>query len=198
MSRKPLFQCAECGGSVFDAVGPGRTAEYRRGVELPVPPDFAIPTCASCGETYFTVQRGERLAKLQKPAFELWLKSHAAELIGLLLERHAISLRQLETACGFTATYFSHVIHGSKTPSLQLVRQLEAYDACPRELQRLLEGRVWKPADVAASIFATPVMHAALASVEHGRVEITAGIPAAYEGATFELGSASNDKRTAA
>jgi len=60
------FPCAECGAPVTLAKGVGRTAERRRGEFLPVPDDFAIPTCAACGERYFTVELGEQLAKAQE------------------------------------------------------------------------------------------------------------------------------------
>ena len=198
MSRKTLFLCAECGGDVFSTTGPGRTAAYRRGVDLPVPEDFAVPKCAECGETYLTASESERLATLQKPAFEAWLTNHATALIDALRKRHRISQKQLEIACGLTPTYFSHISRGRKTPSLQLVRLLEAFEAVPDELQRHIEGRAWKPADVAASIFTTPVMQGAAASIESGRAVITACAPATYKAMQFTLGPASNDNRTAA
>lgn len=59
------FRCIECGDTVVLVTGPGRVEEYRRGVYLPVPDDFPIPTCPTCGEAYFTVERGRALEAAQ-------------------------------------------------------------------------------------------------------------------------------------
>ncbi len=65
MSDFQPFRCAECGAEVGLTSGPGRAAEYRRGMFLPIPDSFAVPTCTSCREMYFTVERSAQLAKLQ-------------------------------------------------------------------------------------------------------------------------------------
>lgn len=56
-----LFQCAHCGGDVVESGGEHRTYSVRRGLTLPVPSDFMIPTCRTCHEQYFTVELAERL-----------------------------------------------------------------------------------------------------------------------------------------
>jgi len=59
------FRCVECGAMVELKAEPGRTSEYRDGITLPIPDDFAIPTCTNCGERYFDVERGAALEILQ-------------------------------------------------------------------------------------------------------------------------------------
>lgn len=199
MSRKRMFRCVECGGDVVTVTGAGRTSEFKLGIPLPVPADFEIPTCVHCGEMYLTVERGEELTRRQAPAYDAWLKNHSVELIELLRARHTTTLRHLERASGVTRTYFSKLLSGKKTPSLQLVRLLEAFEAAPEEVQRHLDGRAWKPAYDPASIFSTPLMDGASASsIKNGRVVITIGKPRAYQGMHFDLGPVSNDNRTAA
>lgn len=199
MSRSRLFRCVECGGDVVTVTGADRTSDFKLGIPLPVPADFEMPTCVRCGETYLTVERGEELTRRQAPAYDAWLKEHSVELIERLRARHTTTLRHLEGASGVTRTYFSKLLSGKKTPSLQLVRLLEAFDAAPEELQRHLDGRAWKPAYDPALIFSTPrVDDASASSIKNGRVVITLGEPRAYRGMHFELGPVSNDTRTAA
>jgi len=64
-----LFDCDACGGSVVMATGPGRRREYRPGITLEVPEDHAIPTCASCGETYLTTAEAVALEERLKEAY---------------------------------------------------------------------------------------------------------------------------------
>ncbi len=54
------FQC-DCGGHVALATGPGRTRVYERGVVLPIPDDFPLPTCADCGETFMSIHASESI-----------------------------------------------------------------------------------------------------------------------------------------
>lgn len=189
----------ECGGDVVTVSGPGRTSEFKLGIPLPVPTDFEIPTCVHCGETYLTVERGEELTKRQAPAYDAWLKEHSVELIERMRARHTTTLRHLERAAGVTRTYFSKLLSGKKTPSLQLVRLLEAFETAPEELQRHLDGRAWKPAYDPALTFSTPRMDgAAASSIKNGRVVVTVGEPRAYRGMHVELGPVSNDNLNAA
>src|ERR1035437_8904968 len=108
MTFKP-FRCGVCGASVKSKKTPGRTREYRRGVVLPVPDDFGIPTCTGCGEEYLSVEQAEALDARQAPAYAVWQKDHLSKVVRRIQERHAVTLRQIEGACGVTATYLSHV-----------------------------------------------------------------------------------------
>jgi hypothetical protein len=197
MSSKRLFHCADCGGDVVLAVGPGRTAPHRRGVELPVPADFAIPTCALCGETYLTAGESARLAELQRPAFDQHLKRQAAKLVELLTARHRIPIRRLEAACGVTATYLSHVTSGDKVPSVQLVRLLEAFHAAPDELERHLAGRPWQ-ASTSAELVARAPSPPPTVSIVGGEARVAIERPRTYAAPKLGLPSAANDNQTAA
>lgn len=52
------FTCHECGGEVDYRSGPGRTYEYAKGQSIPIPDDFRLPACDSCGEQYFASDYG--------------------------------------------------------------------------------------------------------------------------------------------
>jgi transcriptional regulator with XRE-family HTH domain len=146
------FRCVECGDQVRLLKKAGRVEEYRRGVPLPIPEDFAIPTCPTCGEEYFTVELSEALAKLQAPLFAEWQRAHCEPLVDRIRKAHEITLRELEEACGVTGTYLSHVLAGRKEASLTLIRLLEAYAAAPKELARQLG----KPAASSAKLQKSP------------------------------------------
>jgi transcriptional regulator with XRE-family HTH domain len=145
------FRCTECGDTVRLETGPGRVQEYRRGLELPVPDSFAIPTCPTCGERYFTVERGDALAKAQKPLFAEWQRTHTTPLVEEIQKRHGVTLRHIEAACGVSGTYLSHVLAGRKEASVTLIRLLEAYARVPAEFVRQMKREGWKPGAEQAS-----------------------------------------------
>lgn len=140
------FRC-ECGTLVVWKTGPGRVSEYRRGVSLPVPEEFGIPTCPKCGEQYLTVKRGAELTEAQRPAYEAWQREQCEPLINSIRQRHSITLRQLESVCGVSATYLSKVLHSKREVSTTLLRLLEALDRHPSEVERHLKrpthARAW-------------------------------------------------------
>lgn len=156
MRKKPLFRCGECGGEVYATRGPGRLAEYRRGIILPVPDDFEIPICAGCGEKYSNVERGELLYKLQKPAYQEWLRAQTITLIKHIQAESKVTLANLEYACGVSYSYFSLLQNGKRTPSLALVRLLEAFANYPAELARHRRGEAWQPLAAEATKPAKP------------------------------------------
>jgi transcriptional regulator with XRE-family HTH domain len=150
-ARFAPFRCAECGDMVRLEKGPGRTEEYRRGVLLPVPADFEIPTCPTCGERYLSAERGERLARLQAPMFAEWQRALVAPLVAAIRKENGVTLRQIERACGVSDTYLSHVVAGRKEASLTLIRLLEAFAHAPSEFIRQLNGEPWSLAVVASA-----------------------------------------------
>ncbi|HEX7604327.1 MAG TPA: helix-turn-helix transcriptional regulator, partial [Polyangiaceae bacterium] len=125
---------------------PGRMREYRRGVPLPVPDDFGIPTCAGCGEEYLSVEQAEALDALQAPAYAKWQTEHLTKVIRQIQAAHGVTQRDIEGACGVTGTYLSHVLSGRKEASATLVSLLEAYSLYPLEFQRRREGGSWDAA----------------------------------------------------
>jgi transcriptional regulator with XRE-family HTH domain len=141
MTFKP-FACGLCGASVKAKRGPGRTREYRRGLLLPVPDDFPMPTCTGCGEEYMSVEQAHSLDAKQAPAYAAWQAEHVGAVVQRLKSVHHVTLRQIEAACGVTGTYLSHVLAGRKEASASLIYLLEAYAASPAEFQRRLTGGI--------------------------------------------------------
>lgn len=147
------FRCGVCGGRVKLVAKRGRTREYRRGVDLPVPADFQIPTCDACGEEYLTVAMSEALDARQAPEYAAWQAAHCKRVFARIRERHRATLREVEDACGVTRTYLSHVLSGTKEASATLLALLEAFSLAPHEFERRRSGITWEAAD--ASLRAT-------------------------------------------
>lgn len=143
MSKFKPFRCGECGDTVKLVAKAGRVSEYRRGVSLPVPDDFEIPTCPTCGEQYFTVALSDALADRQAELLPEWKRTECAALIDHIRKQHQVTLRQIEGACAVTPTYLSHVLAGGKQTSLTLLRLLQAFALRPDELERQLAGTHW-------------------------------------------------------
>lgn len=57
-------RCVECGGEVKLLAQAGRTREFRRGMELPIPAAFEIPTCSKCGEEYMVPEISDELDRI--------------------------------------------------------------------------------------------------------------------------------------
>lgn len=142
--------CELCGESVAPATGPGRSFLYRRGLTLPVPDDFAIPTCVGCGELYLSEADHKALARAQQPAFMEWQRQHLSAVLDSIKETHGVRARDIERACGVTTTYLSHLIAGRNEASDTLLRLLEAFDLNPSEFHRCLSGTSWAKAKFAA------------------------------------------------
>lgn len=149
MSRIPKT-CEDCGGPIEAGIGPGRVHEYRRGLDLPIPDEFVIPTCSKCGERYLSEDGYRALAEAQKPAFIEWQKQHLGAVIRSIRERHGVRLRDVERACDVTATYLSHVLGGRNEASQVLINLLEAFALYPAEFQRKLRGTSWEASRLAA------------------------------------------------
>jgi hypothetical protein len=137
------FRCPACGAGVQLVTGPGRTAAYQVDLDLPVPDDFAIPTCSGCGEEYLTAEEGAALARAQAPAYASWQREHVRPLLETIKRAHGVTVRDIERVCGVGRTYLSHVGSGTKEASRTLVNLLEAYAREPQEFQRKLQGGAW-------------------------------------------------------
>ena len=146
MTKFKPFRCGECGATVKRKTGPGRVREYRRGVPLPIPSGFAIPTCTACGEEYLSLEEAQRLDDAQRPAFLKWQGAHCREVVARIKTAHGVTLREIERACGVTGTYLSHVLAGRKEASATLLYLLEAYAASPSEFRRRITGASWPDA----------------------------------------------------
>ena len=137
------FPCAICGEPVKLHGRPGRTFEFRRAVILPIPADFLIPTCVSCGEEHFTEGVLRKLNSILREDFLARQSHHFRELVVSLMERHDVSQKDIERACAVTASYLSHVLAGNRMASTMLTRLLEAFVACPAEFERHMADRPW-------------------------------------------------------
>lgn len=146
MTTFKSFVCGLCGGKVELKSGPGRTHFYRRGLALPVPESFEIPTCSACHEEYLSVERAEALNAALQPSFVELQKSHCREVVETIKAQHGATLRQIEIACGVTPTYLSHILAGRKEASDTLVYLLEAYSRHRSEFERRQAGGWWQQA----------------------------------------------------
>jgi Helix-turn-helix len=138
MATDKLFDCVECLGPVQLVAKPGRMHLYRRGHCLPVPDDFVAKTCARCGEMYLDDDETERLDLLLAPVFLKQQSKYVRSLVDNLREKHGVSLRDIERACGVTNTYLSHVIGGKRETSTTLIRLIEAFVRNPQEFRLYL------------------------------------------------------------
>jgi hypothetical protein len=146
--------CENCGGFVQSTTGSGRTHEYHRGLRLPVPETFPIPTCKNCGEIYLSEAGYRKLEKALRPVLVEWQKQHLAKVIESIKKQNGVRLRDIELACGVTGTYLSHLLAGRNPASQTLIALLEAFSLYPEEFRRQLNGTPWvdvcgAPAEVA-------------------------------------------------
>lgn len=135
------FTCGECGNRVTLRTGKGRTREFARGFPVPIPDDFALPTCVSCGETYHLPEIDRKLDPICRAETCKAQALHYRRLVDLLMERHGITQRAIVRACGITPSHLSHILGGEQIASTTLTHLLEAFMACEQEFQRHLDGR---------------------------------------------------------
>ncbi len=135
MNRKSRVEkCVECGGEVRYVTGEGRTTVYK-GIEIPVPEDLAINTCAACGEEYMAA--GE--AKTWTAAFEkVYREIIRTRLIAALLAiGEDVPQRRIERAFGLSAGYLSKLKQGDSDASPGLVSGLSLLAINPNALEQL-------------------------------------------------------------
>lgn len=143
MNAFKKFTCSECGGTVDMSRGTGRTRNYSRGYDVPIPDDFLIPTCNRCGDIYVLPEiEGELNAILEK-RFLRMQAAHYRELVDVLMKRHGVKQLDIVRACAVTPAYLSHVLNGKRVASTTLTRLLEAFVACEAEFNRHLRGDSW-------------------------------------------------------
>ena len=65
-----IRRCYECGGNVISQAQPGRTMPYKNIPALELPAALEIPTCESCGETFFDEQLDKRVDVALEAAFK--------------------------------------------------------------------------------------------------------------------------------
>jgi transcriptional regulator with XRE-family HTH domain len=110
---------------------------------VPIPDEFAIPTCSKCGEIYVVPEIAEELNAILRKAFLRLQQQHYRQMVKVLTERHGVTQKDIVQACGVTPSYLSHVMAGKRQASVTLTRLLEAFVANPAELDRHLDGHPW-------------------------------------------------------
>lgn len=133
--------CFECGGTLEMKGGKDRVFTYRKGSDYVLPVDFQMPTCRECGEVFLNAEVEKTAKDVVRPLFLKDQEQHFQILVQSIRERHNVSLRELEKACGVTPTYLSHVLKGRKEASEVLVGLVEAFAVHPDELARRLNRK---------------------------------------------------------
>lgn len=136
------FECTQCGGRVSRLKSSGRTRIFRAGVPpMPIPDDFELHTCSSCGETYVLPEYEVELHASLREAFLRWQSVNFESWVASLETIHSVTRSRIARACGVTPSHLSHVLAGKDLASETLQNLLEAYVASPKEFARRLKGR---------------------------------------------------------
>lgn len=70
--------CCDCGEEMKLLTREGRTRKYKNNVQFPIPSDFPIPTCPSCGDELWSVEMGKAMDELYN-AYIKGMRVHARE-----------------------------------------------------------------------------------------------------------------------
>lgn len=135
-----LFDCDYCEGNVVMTTGPGRSYDFRSGITLESPEDFATAVCQSCGRSYLTSDEAEKLER----QLSLRLAPECRELVETIQNETGFNQRQIVVAAGITPSHLSHVVGGQAQPSPTLFGLLECLARHPEEVRRRVEGKHWK------------------------------------------------------
>ncbi len=134
---KRADQCPTCGiGTIAPATGPGRTIAFRNVPDLPVPEDFAIPTCDHCGQWWINPTVAELLDERMAIVYQQHLAQKVDSAIGCL--RAHIRQRDLERLLGLSAGYLSKLKGGKETsgPLAAVLMLLARYPQLLESLRR--------------------------------------------------------------
>lgn len=134
MTDEALFDCYECGKAVRMTPGGPGEYEYRPGIRLAIPPDVELPTCEGCGEMYLDDDEVERRANAMRPVYAEYCRG----LVTTICTQAGVTRRELAQCVDVDRTYISHVVSGTKRPSLALVRLLQVLARHPEEVERCL------------------------------------------------------------
>lgn len=125
------FECADCGGLVRLSGGHQVKWTARRGRVYSVPTTVLVPMCESCGVVYLDDDTEERIEAAIQPLLISDEASLVRKLVDSLIGRFDTTIGQIESACGVTPSYLSHLRGGRNLPSETLVRLLEVFDQFP-------------------------------------------------------------------
>ena len=173
-------KCEVCGvGSVRRTARAGRTHEYRRGLELPVPADVQLDECDHCGEIYLDETDAEALHGALRGPYLEWQKTEIAALVERITDAlPGIMQREIERALGVTGTYLSHLLAGRKEASRTLLTLLEEFALHPRDVRRKLDLRSWR--DVPYALPAYVSLETRSASAQEAPTPLLSGGPAPW------------------
>lgn len=133
--------CADCGAhAVHPHARAGRSHKYRELITLPIPSDFAVPTCGRCGKLHFDAPTMAALLPLLEAEYRRLLQVRIRQLLDRL--SGYISQRRLEHLLGLSQGYLSRLRSGAGMPSTELVSHLALLANDPTERLRELE-RFW-------------------------------------------------------
>jgi transcriptional regulator with XRE-family HTH domain len=118
---------------------PGRTRMFRAGVQMEIPADIPIPTCAKCGETYLGPEDSARIDQGLRGSFDELQRRRWGEFVERFQSRHHVSQREIARVLGITPSHLSHVLSAQSEPSVPLTRLAEALVAFPAEFVRHLK-----------------------------------------------------------
>lgn len=132
--------CGECGNrTVVPLAVAGRTSPFRQFGALPIPADFQVPTCSTCGAEWYDRKTSEQLDAVLAEAANQQLARLATEAIEHLAQ--VMNQRDLEVQLGLSAGYLSKVRHGKERPSAPLVALLSLLATRTRRIGEV--ERVW-------------------------------------------------------
>lgn len=129
--------CHECGGTVMRRSAEGLIWESIPGVPMGIPAAILLSRCDSCDDYGVTADDVDQIELALRSQVETWLSVEVERTIEFLRIRDRITPAQLEAVAGVGYGYFSR----GMVPSLTLLRLLQAFVACPSEIQRHLARR---------------------------------------------------------
>ena len=132
--------CQNCSGELVWRAVAGRTFLYAPDVEVPVPDDLVVPTCAKCLKVHAVGGAESLLETALRPGYEAARRGR----VNFAVEMLKATIPELQTSdiaslCGVTEACLTKVLSGEKVATPMLIRLLEAYCLHPEEVDRHLD-----------------------------------------------------------
>lgn len=132
--------CSDCPGELVWRAVAGRTFLYAPDVEVPVPDDLVVPTCAKCLKVHAVGGAESFLETALRPGYEAARRDRVNFAV-MMLRATVPELQTYDIAalCGVTEGCLTKVLSGEKVATPMLIRLLEAYCLHPEEVNRHLD-----------------------------------------------------------
>lgn len=131
-------RCPQCGQGLIRLVAKrGRKMRYKN-IELSIPSEIEIPTCAHCGEQWMGEDTLNAVDRALEHEYFALLRQRAIQLVARI--RREVPIGRLEQAIGVSRGYFSRLQDEGKNPSAQLVGELAMLAKKPKARLRELEA----------------------------------------------------------